>query len=157
MIEVRPAIEADAAEAARVMRASIRRLCGADHGGDPERIAGWCANKTAAEVRRWLAHPGSRVLVALLDGRIAAVGAVSAGGEVLLNYVGPHARFQGASSALLARLEAEIVAFGHREGRLESTATAHRFYRARGWEDAGDPTRDSGLAGHPMYKRLRPG
>jgi hypothetical protein len=104
------------------MRASIRRLCPADHGGDPDRIAAWCANKTAARFRRWLADPHTRLFVAELDGRIAAVGSVSTDGEVLLNYVAPRARFRGASSALLARLEAELAALGHAEGRLESTA-----------------------------------
>jgi hypothetical protein len=38
-------------------------------------------------------------------GAIAAVGAVTDGGEILLNYVSPAARFHGASSALLAALE----------------------------------------------------
>ena len=154
MIAVRPARPEDAAAAAAAMRASIRRLCAADHGGDPSRIAAWCANKTAAHFRRWLADPGTHLFVAELDGRVAAVGGVSTAGEVLLNYVAPRARFRGASSALLARLEAELAALGHAEARLESTATAHRFYRSRGWDDAGPPIEHRGVPGRPMRKRL---
>jgi GNAT superfamily N-acetyltransferase len=151
---VRPATPDDAIAAARVTRASIRVLCAADHGGDAGRIAAWTANKTAADFRRWLAVPGNRLFVAELDGRVAAVGAVSTSGEVILNYVAPRARCRGASSALLARLEAELTALGHAEGRLESTTTAHRFYLARGWEDAGPPVEDRGGPGQPMRKRL---
>jgi GNAT superfamily N-acetyltransferase len=154
LIAVRPALPQDAAAAAAAMRASIRRLCAADHGGDKDRIAAWCANKTAAHFRRWLADPGTHLFVADLDGRIAAVGGVSTAGEVLLNYVAPRARFRGASSALLARLEAELAGLGHPEARLESTATAHRFYLRRGWQDAGAPVIHRGLPGQPMRKRL---
>lgn len=151
---VRPARPEDAVAAARAMRASIAKLCAADHAGDADLIAAWTANKTAAQFRRWLASPTTCVFVAELDGRLAAVGAVSTAGEVLLNYVVPRARFRGASSALLARLEAELAGRGHAEARLESTATAHRFYLARGWEEAGPPVRHRGLPGQPMRKRL---
>jgi GNAT superfamily N-acetyltransferase len=151
---VRPATPEDAAAAARLMRASIRALCEADHGGDPDRIAAWCTNKTAAHFRRWLAAPATRLFVAELDGHLAAVGAVSTSGEVTLNYVAPRARFRGASSALLARLEAELAGRGHAEARLESTTTAHGFYLARGWEDGGPPIRHRDLPGQPMRKRL---
>lgn len=154
MIAVRRAAPPDAAEAARVMRASIRRLCIADHGGDPSRILDWCANKTATEVRRWLAAPGTQVYVAETGGRIAAVGALSVAGEVLLNYVAPAFRFQGASSALLARMEADLAALGHGEGRLDSTATAHDFYLARGWRDVGGSRLRRSVAGQPMRKSL---
>ena len=156
MITLRPAEPRDAAAAAAVMRASIRRLCAADHGDDPDRVAAWCANKTAAHFRRWLADPRTRLFVAELDGRLAAVGSVSTDGEVLLNYVAPRARFRGASSALLARLEAELAALGHTEARLDSTATAHRFYRARGWTDAGAPVTWRGMKAWPMRKPLKP-
>jgi GNAT superfamily N-acetyltransferase len=152
---VRPAGPGDAAAAARVLRASIRRLCAADHGGDPELVAAWCANKTAARFRRWLADRRTRLFVAELDGRVAAVGSVSLDGEVLLNYVAPRACRQGLGSALLARLEAEIAALGHAEARLESTATAHRFYLARGWTDAAPPTVWRGMPAWPMRKPVR--
>ena len=154
MIAVRPARRDDAAAAARVMRASIRRLCSADHGDDARRIAAWCANKTAAEFRRWLDDAATRVFVAELDGRIAAVGAVSTRGEVLLNYVDPRARFRGVSAGLLERLEAELASLGHAEARLDSTATAHRFYLERGWRDAGARVSSRGGAGQPMRKPI---
>jgi len=154
LIAVRPAEPGDAAAAAAVMRASIRRLCAADHGEDPDRVAAWCANKTAAHFRRWLADPDTRLFVAELDGRIAAVGSVSTDGEVLLNYVAPRARFRGASSALLARLETELASLGHAEGRLDSTATARAFYLARGWTDAAPPATWRGMPAWPMRKPL---
>jgi GNAT superfamily N-acetyltransferase len=156
VIPVRSAEARDAAAAAALMRSSIRRLCAADHGGDPARIAAWCANKTAANVRRWLADPHTRLLVAALDGRLAAVGGVSTDGEVLLNYVAPSARLRGVSTALLARLEAELAALGHAEGRLDSTATAHLFYRARGWTDTGPSETWNGMPAWPMRKQLAP-
>jgi GNAT superfamily N-acetyltransferase len=155
LIAVRRAEPGDAAAAASVLRASIRRLCAADHGGDPGRIAAWCANKTAAHFRRWLADPRTLLFVAELDGRIAAVGAVSTAGEVLLNYAAPRARRRGAGRALLARLETELASLGHAEARLDSTATAHGFYLAHGWTDADPPTTWRGMQSWPRRKRLQ--
>jgi GNAT superfamily N-acetyltransferase len=148
---VRPAVAEDAAACAEVLRASIRELCHADHGGDPGRIAAWCANKTPENLARWIA--GGGIFVAEEDGRLLAVGGV-AGEEVTLNYVAPAARFRGVGSVMLARLEAELAAAGVGEGRLESTATAHRFYRRHGWADAGPPVAWLGMTGQPMRKRL---
>ncbi len=154
LIAIRPAEPGDAASAAAVMRGSIRRLCAADHGNDPARLAAWCANKTAAQFRRWLADPETRLFVAELDDLIAAVGGVSAGGEVLLNYVAPRAARRGVGTSLLAGLESELVALGHAEARLESTATAYGFYLARGWTDAGGSVAWLGMRGQAMRKTL---
>ena len=106
----------------------------------PERVAAWIAE--------------GHLFLAESDGRVLGVGAV-ADDEVTLNYVDPVARFRGVSTALLARLEAELVVTGVTEARLESTRTAHRFYRARGWEDVGAPVVWLGMTGQPMRKRLR--
>jgi hypothetical protein len=44
---------------------------------------------------------------------------------------------------------------GIRLGRLTSTVTAHRFYRAAGWQDEGVPQDMFGLhTGHRMSKAL---
>jgi GNAT superfamily N-acetyltransferase len=150
MIEFRPARATDADAAAAVLRASIRRLCTPDHGDDPERIAGWCANKTPDNLRRWAADPSLRLLLAVECDRILGVALAALSGDVLLNYVAPGARFRGISAALLTRLETELQA----AGCVESTRTAHVFYRARGWRDAGPPTECFGLPGYPMLKRL---
>lgn len=63
------------------------------------------------------------------------------GGEILLNYVSPEARFKGVSKALLSVLEAEVLARGAKLVTLESTRTARRFYLAHGYvsEPEGDP------------------
>jgi GNAT superfamily N-acetyltransferase len=133
---IRPAHASDADAAAALMCASIATLCAADHGGD------------AAAIERTL------FLVAENTALLGVAAADRAGAEILLNYVAPEPRFRGASSALLATLEHALSAHGHCEAHLKSTRTAHRFYRARGWSDAGPPTSTFGSAGQPMAKRL---
>ena len=89
-----------------VLRRSIIELCGADHRDDPALLAAWLSNKTpetiagvdATHRRRPISSPSKR-------GALAAVGAVTDAGEILLNYVSPDARFRGVSRALLAALE----------------------------------------------------
>jgi GNAT superfamily N-acetyltransferase len=152
---VRPAAAADAGACAEVLRASIAALCGADHGGDPELVRRWCANKTPESLGRWIADPDQRLFVAEGGGLVLGVAGLATGGEVTLNYVAPGARLRGVSTALLARLERELAGLGHAEARLTSTRTAHRFYRARGWQDDGPPEDWLGLPGQPMRKRLR--
>ena len=155
MILVRPATEADLPEMSRVLIASITELCIADHRGAPERLAGWTANKTPEGVARMLANPQLRLLVAELDGRVAAVGAVvPESGEVSLNYVDPAARFRGVSKALLAVLEAELRGHGVVEAQLTSTITARGFYHAAGWREDAAPVACMGGEGHRMRKRL---
>jgi GNAT superfamily N-acetyltransferase len=153
-MRIRRALAADADACAAVLRASIRQLCANDHGGDPEAVARWCANKTPAHLARWIEAPDQRLFVAERAGRVLGVASIATDGEVLLNYVAPDARFRGVSTALLARLERELAALGHVEARLESTRTAHRFYRARGWRDDGPPVDWLGLPGQPMVKRV---
>jgi len=149
---VRPATAADIPAMSTVLTASITDLCGADHDNDPAAIAAWTANKTIAGVSAMLANPDLAIYVAERDGAVVAVGAVNTKGEIGLNYVAPWARFSGASKALMARMEAALLAAGHSEARLNSTATALRFYRSAGWEQSGPPDARS----YPMHKRLEP-
>lgn len=153
MILVRLATEADVPAMSETMIRSITDLCGADHHNDPALIARWTANKTPDGVRKMLANPAAALFVAERDGAVVAVGAVG-GGEVLLNYVHPDHRFAGVSKALLAALEARLMADGLHEGRLTSTATAAGFYRAAGWVDHGPPEESFGMSGQPMRKAL---
>lgn len=153
MIRVRPAGPADAAAMSHVLIASITKLCGADHGGDPAAIAAWLANKTPAAVAAMLAAPAARFFVAEVERSVAAVGCILGEHEVGLNYVDPAHRFRGVSRALLAAMEA---ALGPGEAHLDSTVTAHRFYLAAGWEDAGAPRRHFGMVSHPMRKLIVP-
>ena len=137
------------------MRRSIVELCGADHNGDPALLAAWLDNKTPEVFAAWMRRTDASYLVATERGAIAAVGAVTDGGEILLNYVSPDARFRGASSALLAALEARAAGRGARQCTLISTETARRFYRARGFEETGAPVRKFGMdSGFPMAKAL---
>src|SRR5438128_9709988 len=94
-MQVRAAQIADADRAIDVIRRSIQELCELDHQGDPVTLSMWLGNKTADNMRQWIA--ADTVLVAVEGERIAGVAAVRADGEVLLNYVAPEARFCGAS------------------------------------------------------------
>lgn len=149
-LHIRSALPADAVEASTVLRRSITELCQADHEDDPARIAVWTANKTPEEWAAWLQQEDVALYVAVLDQRIAGVGAVTKTGEVRLNYVSPEARYCGVSKALLARMEKDTLALGVTHCRLESTRTAYRFYCAAGYR----PLNDSDVEGGWMEKRL---
>lgn len=155
MIAVRPAVPADAEAMSAVLTASIRELCTADHRDDPDILAGWLRNKTPQMVARMFDRPGASLLVAERDGEIAAVGCLNGPDEIGLNYVAPAHRFHGVSKALLAALEDRIRLSGADVARLTSTGTAHRFYLANGWHDAGPAEADRGMLCYPMEKRLR--
>jgi GNAT superfamily N-acetyltransferase len=69
--------------------------------------------------------------------------------------VSPDARFRGVSTALIEAMEQEARMLGIARLTLNSTATAYRFYQARGYRNEGLP-----LTGrlkeniHPMAKGL---
>jgi GNAT superfamily N-acetyltransferase len=154
VITVRPAVEADVDAMSVVMTASVTELCSADHHDDPQNIAQWVSNRTPAGVATMMARPAQSFFVAERDGEIAAVGAMNEDGVIIFNYVSPLHRFAGVSSALLTHLEAALRQAGHREGRLTSTTTAHRFYLGRGWVDSGPPEIDGFSTSYPMRKTL---
>ena len=155
MIAVRRAVAADVPAMSRVMVASITELCHTDHRGDPAIIASWTRNKAPESVARWVEHPDLVMLVAIVEGEVAAVGSLNGPDEIGLNYVSPAFRFLGVSSALLAALEAEMRERGADVGKLTSTQTAHGFYRSRGWQDAGPPVLGHNVPGYPMQKPFR--
>ncbi|WP_119391351.1 GNAT family N-acetyltransferase [Taklimakanibacter lacteus] len=137
---VRRAVADDAGPASHVLRRSISELCARDHGNDPELLKSWLANKTPEQFRNWVAAEDSPCFVAEGDdGAILDVGLVSKTGEIRLNYVSPDARFQGVSIALIDTMEQEARKLGLTRTTLNSTATAHRFYKARGYRDDGAP------------------
>ena len=114
----------------------------------------WLGNKTADDMRRWIAD--HTVIVAVEGGRIAGVAAVRTDGEVFLNYVAPEARFQGAGKALMTSIEVWASGRGPQWLTLDSTATALRFYRSTGWVMAGPPQPGFGVTTrHPMRKAAR--
>jgi len=156
-LSVRDARTEDAVGACEVMRRSITELCVADHNHDPAVLQRWLGNKTPAMFASWLVQPGNSLLVATLDGAIAAVGAVTDRGEITLNYVSPAARFRGVSKALLAALERRASDRGCLRCELKSTLTARRFYLANGYFEDGPPAGNAGaLSGYRMVKLLRP-
>lgn len=123
--------------------ASITQLCEADHRGDPAVLSKWLSNKTPEGVRAMMVR--SPLLVAEIDGRLAAVGALG-GNAVTLNYVSPEYRFRGVSRALLAEMERRLRASGVELVKLNSTRTARSFYLSAGYAPdpaaAGDPDAD---------------
>lgn len=154
-MEIRRAIEADAGEAAEVLRRSIAELCRPDHHDDPAILTGWLANKTPETVAAWIADPDTLLMVAVdVTGAIAGVGSAADSGEITLNYVSPTFRFRGVSRAMVARLEQHLAGLGRRRAVLTSTATAHRFYLSAGYQDDGPPKPWPGGRIHPMAKEL---
>lgn len=155
-MKIRRAAVNDAEPASMVLRRSITELCARDHGNDPDILRSWLANKTPEKFQEWATAQDNCCLVAIGDdGAILGVGLLSKGGEIRLNYVSPDARFLGVSSALIEAMEQEARKLGIDRLTLNSTATAHRFYQARGYKNEGLP-----LTGrlkeniHPMAKAL---
>jgi GNAT superfamily N-acetyltransferase len=152
---IRDATPEDAADACEVLRACITELCVADHRNDPAILGRWLANKQPDIVAGWAADPANSLLVAIDGAAMLAVGSVSNDGEITLNYVAPHARFRGVSSALLAALEARAAERGNTTCRLLSTETAHRFYLSRGYVDDGAPQGKFGTnSSYPMTRNI---
>ena len=127
----------DADAACRVLRRSIAELCHADHRNDPAILSRWLGNKTPEFFMSWIKQPDNSLLVAVEDGSVVAVGSVTDGGKINLNYVSPDARFRGVSRALLGALEARASERGSRRCTLFSTETARRFYLASGYSEEG--------------------
>lgn len=152
---VRDAKLEDAVAACETVRRSISELCSADHGGDPEIVARWLANKTPENLPAWIARPDASLLVAVENGAILAVGMVRDAGELLMNYVSPDARFRGVSRALLRALEARGRERGAAIAMIESTETARGFYRSNGYVETGAATGKFGMrSGYCMSKAL---
>jgi len=156
-MEIRDAIPDDASAACQVLRRSITELCVADHRNDREILTGWLSNKTPESFKSWI-RPGHSVLVAVEEGTILAVGSVTDGGEITLNYVSPGARFRGVSRAMLHALESRAEERGNTQCTLSSTETARRFYLAAGYAEQGrPPAGELGLQpDYPMSKQLVP-
>jgi GNAT superfamily N-acetyltransferase len=153
-MEIRDAVAEDAPAACQVLRRSITQLCVADHSNDPTILALWLSNKTPEIVASWIAQTGNSLLVAVEDGLILAVGAVTDEGEITLNYVSPDARFRGVSRTLLGALEARATERGNTRCTLTSTETAHRFYLSAGYSEDGPPVRQFGTLSYSMSKHL---
>lgn len=151
----RRARASDAATACDVVRRSVIELCEEDHRGDSTVLECWLENKTAANFEARIASDQNVALVAEQEGQIVGFGLMDVTGLIALLYVSPGARFRGVSKALLAALEAEALAAGVRETKLESTNTALRFYTRAGYSTNGEPTREvCGTYCHPMSRQI---
>lgn len=140
-IQIRQATTADAAEAVITLRRSIAELCVADHQNDPAELDGWLENKTMATWAHWIARDDAVVLVAERESRIVGVGMATLGGQIMLNYVHPEARFEGVSKAILAAMEAELRLQNVQKCYVESTLTARSFYENCGYCSGGDSSK----------------
>ena len=140
----------DAAAMSLLRAASVRHLCHADHHDDPAAIASWIGDHSPTKFIVLLQRQDVSLIVAEVDTEMVGLAGLS-GDLVTLNYVHPAYRFQGVSKALMAALEQRMRDHGIGLGRLNSTATARRFYRSIGWSDAGAGTPEQG---YPMEKRL---
>jgi GNAT superfamily N-acetyltransferase len=150
-MQIRPAQIADADRAIGVIRRSIQELCELDHKSDRATLSTWLGNKTADNMRQWIA--AHTVLVAVEGERITGVAAVRANGEVFLNYVAPEARFQGTSKCLMQGIEVWASSRGLKWLTLDSTVTALRFYHSTGWTMTGPPQPGFGVTTrNPMRK-----
>lgn len=152
-LQIRPATIFDVFDMSRVLIASIRNLCAAEHRGDAGRIAGWTAGMTPERIRAWIDGPG-RYWLAERGGEAVAVGGLDQDGAISLLHTAPAAAGQGAGSALLAHLEAELRSRGSGEGRLNATRTALGFCRKRGWQEAGTARGCGGMPRIAMRKPL---
>jgi GNAT superfamily N-acetyltransferase len=154
-MKIRDAVPGDADAACAVLRRSIAELCAADHHDDAVIMDRWLANKTQEIVASWIGKPDHSMLVAVEGAEILAVGAVTNGGEITLNYVSPDARFRGVSRAMLRALETRARERGNSECTLLSTDTALRFYLDAGYRPIGESTGKFGTqSSHPMARRL---
>ncbi|RCS21526.1 GNAT family N-acetyltransferase [Phyllobacterium salinisoli] len=151
---IRSAKIADAEQVASVLRRSIQELCVLDHDGEDDTLRQWLSNKTPKIVGSWIEAPDQCVMLAEEDGAILGVGGASHAGEITLNYVAPESRFKGVSKSILASLEAYLRDLGWAQSTLTSTRTAHSFYVAAGYKDAGESEFWGKLLGQPMKKSL---
>jgi len=145
----------DVFDLSRVLIRSITRLCRADHQDDPQALGLWTANKDPATIRGWITS-GVDIWLAERAGQTTAVGGMLATGKITLLYVDPDHVGCGVGSALLHRLEDELVAKGCVDARLEATRTALSFYTAHGWSPDGPEQSWNGIPQFPMRKSLHP-
>ena len=154
-MQLRRAREGDVEAACAVVRCSITELCAEDYRHDPAVLARWLANKAPENFRRWAAREDAELCVAVEDDHILAVGMVAWDGEILLNYTAPEACRRGASTALMAHLEAALQARGLNRAWLYSTHLARGFYLRRGYAEIGRiESRFGTLDAIEMAKRL---
>jgi GNAT superfamily N-acetyltransferase len=150
---VRKAVPEDAEAARVVVRRSITECCAEDHRNETAILARWLDNKTAANLRSWFQSRGYPV-VAVDEGRTVGTAMLGANGSIALLYLVPEARFRGIGKVLLSALETEASKRGLVELQVNSTKTAHDFYRRNGYSDTGHEESEFGLTARRMKKDI---
>jgi ribosomal protein S18 acetylase RimI-like enzyme len=154
-IIVREASPEDALLACEVLRRSIRELCAVDHKNDEKALAEWLENKTADNVRRWLASPSTYGVVAERDGTVCGFAMVGKDGTISLCYVLPDVHHSGAGKKMLAELEAQAARWKLTSLGVESTLTAKPFYERNGYVSTGESVPVKGShGGYSLQKVL---
>jgi len=152
---IRRAEPTDAAAICAVLRASITELLAGEHRNDHATLGAWLENKTVENVLTWVSAKDRYAVVATQAGQVCGFGLMKLNGEIGLLYVAPGAQFQGVSKVMLAALEERAVALGLARVTATSSFTALPFYRARGYQPAGEPVTGYGVTrGCPVAKSL---
>lgn len=128
---IRPATAADAEAICDLHIRSIRVLCAPDY--TPEQIEAWAGRKRPELYRQAMTEGGETMLVAISDSDQIAGFAAFKGSEIYGLYVAPASVNQGVGSALLAAVDAQMVAAGVGQVRFRSTFMALGFYLHRGY------------------------
>lgn len=139
----------------RCIGALDQELCAPYYNNDDEILAQWLANKTPANVRRWIESDRSYCVVAV-NGEGLVVGFASiSGSEIMLNYVLPEALHQGIGKAMLQALETQAIASGIEEIEVVSTIPAKAFYERNGYVPNGAPRHVGRIIGDfPLVKAM---
>lgn len=154
---IRIAIPSDAEAACVVVRKSITESCTDDHRGNDAVLAAWLANKTPEHMTGWIALPDAFAVVAESAGTVVGFALMNLRGDIRLCYVLPEAQRRGLGRAMMTALEEEATRLNLTEITLESTTTAHDFYRALGFVDSGLPRTSLSVTAQPMRKLLATG
>ncbi len=144
MTTIRKATEGDAEEIQLTFLRSLQEVCAKDH--TPDELLAWSRRR----------HDEGQLMRDIRDGNVWVVeleGMIQGYAHLHLNkfygrrlgqvhglYLTPNAIGKGIGTQLARILIEEAKEFGAEEIRLESTLTAHAFYRNIGFEYDGDPT-----------------
>jgi GNAT superfamily N-acetyltransferase len=134
--------------------ASITTLCVDDHWNDPDTLAHWLRNKTAANFERWLADPENVIVIAELGSVACGVASLHSSGTIRLCYVLPGMQRHGVGRVLIRSLEAEATARGIAELNLASTSSARSFYERLGFVADGAARTAFGVLKQYPYKKV---
>ncbi|KQQ36146.1 GNAT family acetyltransferase [Duganella sp. Leaf126] len=151
---VRVAVAADAAAACNVLRRAIAECCVTDHRNDSAILDAWLGNKTPQMVESWFVSPTHFSVVAELDGALAGVALLTGAGKLALCYVLPEAQRRGLGSAMLARVEEQVLCWGMKALQLHSTATGQGFFARHQYTDTGKVRSPYGVETVFFWKQL---